>query len=128
MRATLPLALTLLAASCAAPATDGRGEGLAVLVLRLTSELNRATVERTMEERAPGFRDLPGLVQKIYGVDPVSGDYCGVLVFRSRADLEAYRVSELARSNPAAYRVVNSRAETYDLLFTLHPGLKAGGR
>ncbi len=78
-----------------------------------------------MHERAPAFREMPGLVQKIYAVDPISGDYCGIFVFRSRADLENYRASELAATNPSAYRVAASRAEVYDLLFTLHPGLRS---
>lgn len=121
----LMLILLLGLAACSTPATDGSGEGQVLLVVRLTSELDRDAVERTMRERAPGFRRMPGLIQKIYALDPRTGDLCGVFVFRSRADLEAYRASELAASNPAAYRVVSSRAETYDLLFTLHPGLRA---
>lgn len=122
-RVLIPL-LAILPA-CSAPPTDGTGEGHVVLVVRLTSALDRPTVERTMRQRAGAFRDMPGLIQKIYAVDPASGDFCGIFIFRSRADLEAYRAGELAASNPAAYRVLASRPETYDLLFTLHPGLRA---
>lgn len=122
---TLFLITLLFLPACASPVTDGRGEGMAILVVRLTSGLDRAAVERTMDERAPGFRAMPGLVQKLYGVDPQSGDYCGIFVFRSRADLDAYRAGDLARSNPDAYRVVSARAESYDLLFSLRPDLRA---
>ena len=56
-------------------------------------------------ERAPEFRALPGLLQKYYLQDPVTGELCGAYLWRSKEDFEAYRTSELRASIGKAYQV-----------------------
>ena len=63
-----------------------------VLFVRIESDLEPAELERRALERRPQFREVPGLVQKIYGRDE-SDSFCGVYFFESPEALEAYRGS-----------------------------------
>ena len=93
-----------------------------IYFVRIRSRLDAAETERRLHEREPRFRDVPGLVQKIYGRDPGNGDICGIYFFESDTALAAFRESDLARSIPAAYEAMETRRETFDLLFALWPG------
>lgn len=93
----------------------------AVLFVRIESDLGLPELERRIRERKPGFLEIPGLVQKIYGHDPESGDICGIYFFASQAALEAYRETELAQSIPQAYAATHVRREMFDVLDTLRP-------
>lgn len=92
-----------------------------ILFVRVKSGLDAEELERRALERAPRFREVPGLIQKIYGRDDATGDACGIYFFESREALAAYRESELARTIPDAYEAVEVRPEAYDLLFPLRP-------
>jgi hypothetical protein len=95
--------------------------------VKFPSGLSEAEVRRTMEERAPQFRALPGLLQKYYGRERASGEFCGIYLWDSEESLAAFRASELARSIPAAYRVARPpRVELFDVLFPLRAGAHAG--
>jgi hypothetical protein len=93
----------------------------AVLYVRVKSPLDFEELERRCIERKPGFLEVPGLLQKIYGRDPATGDACGIYFFESRAALDAYVASELARTIPIAYEATDVRREVYDVLFPLRP-------
>ena len=49
-----------------------------VLFVRISSDLDPEELDRRLLERRPRFLEVPGLVQKIYGRDPDSGDVCGI--------------------------------------------------
>jgi hypothetical protein len=72
-------------------------------------------------ERRPRFLEVPGLLQKVYGQDEETGAVCGIYFFESEAALGAFRESELARTIASAYEVVEFRAESYNLLYSLRP-------
>jgi hypothetical protein len=91
----------------------------AVLFVRITSALEPAEFDRRLLERRPRFQEVPGLVQKVYGRDPATGDVCGVYFFESGEALSAFRETELARSIPAAYEATQVRREAYDVLYSL---------
>ena len=93
-----------------------------VLFIRIKSDLGFAELERRIQERKPGFLEVPGLLQKIYGHDPQSGDICGIYFFASRAALDAYRETELARTIPEAYAATDVRREIFEVLDTLRSG------
>jgi hypothetical protein len=93
----------------------------AVLFVRISSGLDRDEFDRRLLERRPRFRDVPGLVQKVYGRDDETGDVCGIYFFESEEALAAYRETELARSIPAAYEAETVRREVYDVLYELWP-------
>jgi hypothetical protein len=69
----------------------------------------------------PRFREVAGLVQKIYGRDEATGEVCGIYFFESKQALAAFRETELAATIPAAYEAVDVRREDYELLYSLWP-------
>lgn len=91
----------------------------AILFVRIKSGLDAEEFERRLVERRPRFRDVPGLVQKIYGREEASGDVCGIYFFENEEALAAFRETELARTIPAAYEAVDVRREVYDVLYPL---------
>ena len=93
----------------------------AILFVRVRSELDYEELERRLEERRPRFLEVPGLVQKIYGKDEASGDYCGIYFFEDAAALAAFRASELAQTIASAYEAVEVRPEIYEVLYPLRP-------
>jgi hypothetical protein len=94
----------------------------AILFVRIKSGLDTAEFDRRLVERRPRFRDVPGLMQKVYGRDPATGEVCGIYFFDSGEALAAFRETELAQTIPTAYEAVDVRRETYDVLYSLWPG------
>jgi len=92
-----------------------------ILYVRVKSELDDEELERRLIERRPRFLEVPGLVQKIYGRDETSGDYCGIYFFEDEAALAAFRESDLAQTIAAAYEAVEVRPEVYNMLYPLRP-------
>jgi hypothetical protein len=92
-----------------------------VLFVRITSGLDADEFDRRLAERRPRFRSVPGLVQKIYGRDPDTGDVCGIYFFENTEALVAFRETELARTIPAAYEATEVRRELYEILYPLWP-------
>jgi hypothetical protein len=92
-----------------------------VLYVRIRTELDWEELQRRLESRRPRFLEVPGLLQKIYGRDPATGEVCGIYFFADQASLVAYRDSELAKTIPSAYEALDLRREVYEVLFPLHP-------
>jgi heme-degrading monooxygenase HmoA len=93
----------------------------AILFVRIKSGLDAQEFERRLLERRPRFREVSGLVQKVYGRDEATGDVCGIYFFESNAALAAFRESELAKTIAAAYEAIDVRREVYDVLYSLRP-------
>jgi hypothetical protein len=93
----------------------------AILFVRIDSALEAEEFERRLLERRPRFRDVPGLVQKIYGRDDATGDVCGIYFFENEEALAAFRETELAQTIPEAFEAVDVRREAYDVLYPLWP-------
>ena len=91
----------------------------AILFVRIKSGLDAKELERRLEERKPRFLGVPGLIQKIYGRDDVTGDVCGVYFFESKEALAAFRDTELAKTIPSAYEAIDVRREVYDVIYPL---------
>ena len=94
---------------------------VAILFVRIKSELDTQEFDRRLLERRPRFREVPGLVQKIYGRDAATGDVCGIYFFESTQSLAAFRETELAATIPSAYEAVDVRREVYEMLYPLWP-------
>lgn len=92
-----------------------------VLFVRVGSDLELEELERRVQQRRPEFLDVPGLTQKIYGRDPVTGDWCGIYFFESDDALAAFRESELAKSIPDAYQATEVRREVFEVMYPLRP-------
>lgn len=93
----------------------------AILFVRIKSGLDPDELDRRLVERRPRFRDVPGLVQKIYGRDESTGNVCGIYFFEDQAALSAFRETELAQTIPTAYEAEEVRRETYEVLYPLYP-------
>ncbi len=92
-----------------------------ILYVRLKSNLDDAELERRVNERKPRFLEVPGLIQKMYGRDDVSGEICGIYFFESEEALAAFLASDLAKTIPTAYVAASVRMEDYDVMFPLRP-------
>lgn len=92
-----------------------------VLFVRIRSDLEFDELARRALERKPRFLEVPGLIQKIYGRNPDTGDFCGIYFFESREALAAFREIELAKSIPDAYEATDVRREVFEVLYPLRP-------
>lgn len=93
---------------------------MVIQIVELRTELSEEELLAVAHERAPDFRAIPGLVQKYYVRRDGPGEYAGVYLWDSRASMEAYRDSDLARSIPEAYRVTEPPTiEVGEVLFPL---------
>lgn len=92
-----------------------------ILFVRIKSGLDPEELERRALERRPRFKEVPGLIQKIYGRDESSGDVCGIYFFESKEALAAFRDTELAKTIPAAYEANEVRREVYEVMYPLYP-------
>ena len=93
---------------------------MVVQFIRLKSGLSEDELLKKAQERAPRFRATPGLVQKYYVKLGDSGEFGGLYIWDSMESLQAFRESELAKSIPQAYHVIDKPdIETFDVLFQL---------
>jgi len=93
----------------------------AILYVRIKSDLDVEELERRLLERRPRFREVTGLIQKIYGRNETTGELCGIYFFDNREDLAAFRETELAQTIPSAYEAIEVRPEAYEVLYPLYP-------
>ena len=93
----------------------------AVLFVRVKTRLDMKELESRLEERRPGFLEVPGLLQKIYIREDTTGDVCGIYFFNDRAALKDFGESELAKTTAVAYEAYDVRREVFDVLLSLRP-------
>jgi hypothetical protein len=135
IRMFVPLFLCVILAACAADrcgscngcaaSAPGVPPGAVIHYVKLRSGLPEGEAMAMLHQRLPRFREVPGLLQKVYGREEGTGEICGIYIFESQAALDAFRESELARTIREAYQVESARIERYEVLFTLHPGIRA---
>jgi hypothetical protein len=84
-------------------------------------EICQADIER--------LRAVPGLVEKFFLSDPESGALCGVHLFASERDREAYVGSRFFAAVAERYAVRNGslRLERYDVFHLLNDGIALPG-
>jgi quinol monooxygenase YgiN len=78
--------------------------------------VSRREYEALCEELAPAFARIPGLVAKLWIVDPESNRAGGVYTWVDKAACEAYKADELYRAaieNPA---LTNLRSRQFDVV------------
>ena len=89
-------------------------------IVKLKTLLPRHELLHIAHERAPEFRALPGLIQKYYVDREGEGEYAGVYLWDSMQSLARFRESELAKSIPEAYGVIEPPViEIAEILFPL---------
>jgi len=93
---------------------------MVILSVKFKSALSDSEVMRIVEERAPSFRALPGLIQKYYGREKATGEFTGIYIWDSEESLIQFRESELARSIPESYQAVGKpRIEVFEVPLVL---------
>lgn len=75
-----------------------------VSIVRFRSGLTDERVQVLFETRADRYRQVPGLVEKLY-LRFRSGEHGAVYVWETEEALEAFRASDLGRSIGTAYEV-----------------------
>ncbi len=89
-------------------------------IIKLKSNLPEEELLNKAREREPQFKAIPGLVQKYYVKIGQSGQYGGIYVWDSPESLRSYRESDLAKSIPEAYEIIEApNIEIMDILFQL---------
>jgi heme-degrading monooxygenase HmoA len=98
------------------------GGVMIVSLVRFKSRLSDAEVQAMFEERADLYRNVPGLVEKIYLRFRESGEFGAVYVWDSEEALMRFRETELARTIPDVYQVEQApRAELADVRLVIQP-------
>lgn len=91
-----------------------------IQIVKLKTSLSEDEVMTIAQERAPQFRELPGLLQKYYVKLGQPNQYGGVYIWDSRESLMAYRESELAATIASAYKGTEPpQIEVHDIMFQL---------
>jgi heme-degrading monooxygenase HmoA len=89
-------------------------------IIKLKSNLPEEELLKRAREREPQFKTIPGLVQKYYVKTDQPGQYGGIYVWDSPESLQSYRESDLAKSIPEAYEIIEApNIEIMDILFQL---------
>ena len=89
-------------------------------IIKLKSNLPEQELLIKAKEREFQFIDIPGLLQKYYVKTGQSGQYGGIYIWESQKSLNAYRESDLAKSIPEAYEIIEAPSiEIMDILFQL---------
>lgn len=77
-----------------------------VLVILYKSGLSMDEVLSRFKKRSDKYRDVKGLLQKLYVRDESTDHVGGIYVFDSKESLEAFRNSDLEKSIGDAYEFV----------------------
>ena len=89
-------------------------------IIKLKSNLPEEELLNKAKEREPQFKAIPGLVQKYYVKTDQPEEYGGIYIWDSPESLKSYRESDLAKSIPEAYEIVEPpNIEMMDILFQL---------
>ena len=92
-----------------------------VSILRFRSGLTDEEVQDLYEARADRYRQVPGLVEKLY-LRYRSGEHGALYVWESDEALAAFRASDLGRSIGPTYKVVDEpEAELADVTLLVQP-------
>jgi len=89
-------------------------------IIKLKSNLPEEELLKKAKERESQFKAIPGLVQKYYVKTDQPQEYGGIYIWDSPESLQSYRESDLAKSIPEAYEIVEApNIEIMDVLFQL---------
>jgi heme-degrading monooxygenase HmoA len=99
---------------------------MVVQIVRFKSALSDQEVQRTYEARAPQYRALSGLRQKLYLRFKATGEHGAIYVWDDEAAMARFRQSELARTIPEAYKVQGTPdVDVAEVVYTLRPDAQA---
>ena len=92
-----------------------------ILYVLYKSGLPIEEIFKRFKERAEKYRNVKGLVQKLYIHDESTGHVGGIYVFDTKESLEAFKASDLAKSLGDAYQFVEPpQRRIFNLVLVLH--------
>jgi heme-degrading monooxygenase HmoA len=95
---------------------------MVVQVVKYKTGLSDEEAAETIAQRAPQYKALQGLRQKLYIREPETGEYGGIYVWEDEDAMRDFRESDLAGTIPAAYRVEGQpRVEVFEVVSVLRP-------
>jgi hypothetical protein len=99
----------------------------AVLAVKFQSTLKPEVLMKTCLDNLQDFRDVPGLIEKYYLTEELSGAISGIYLFATKAAREAFWTSDLAKDIVTRYGVdvETLRVERYDLAIVLNDAVLA---
>ena len=99
----------------------------AVLSVKFNSTHSPEELINVCLEDLETFRNVPGLLQKYYLAEELTGAISGLYIFESRSARAAFWTSALARIIPERYGVIPEtlRVEQYDMAIVLNDVLLA---
>jgi heme-degrading monooxygenase HmoA len=96
-------------------------DNLVVSIVRFQSRLSDEDVQALYKQRAERYRQLPGLVEKIYLQFRETGEAGAIYVWESEEALRRFRESELAGSISDVYQVEGPPSvELADVCLVVH--------
>jgi hypothetical protein len=98
-----------------------------VLSVKFNSTHAAEELINVCQEDLETFRSVPGLLQKYYIAEEVTGALSGIYIFENKVAREAFLNSELAKNIPTRYGVIPDtlRVELYDMAIVLNDLLLA---
>jgi hypothetical protein len=91
-----------------------------VQFVQFETSLSEDEVMAVAKERLPEFRAIPDLVQKFYLKLDKPNHYGGFYIWKSREAMLAFRETELAKTIPAAYKIIGTPdVDIYEMVFPL---------
>ena len=99
----------------------------AVLAVKFKSKLEPEKLMSICNENLKDFRDVPGLLEKYYLAEEITGAISGVYLFTTKSAREAFWNSELAKDIVPTYGVIADtiRVERYDMAIVLNGAVLA---
>jgi len=99
----------------------------AVLLVKFNSTHSAKELMNVCQEDLETFRKVPGLLQKYYMAEELTGAIRGIYIFETKSARAAFWTSELAKDIPTRYGVISGtlRVEQYDMALVLNDVLLA---
>ena len=98
-----------------------------VLSVKFNSTHSYEKLMKICQEDLEIFRNVPGLIQKYYVIEEITGALSGIYVFKNKNAKETFWNSDLAKSIPARYgvKLPTLRVENFDMAIVMNEVLVA---
>ena len=99
----------------------------AVLSVKFNSRLSADELINVCVEDLEDFKNVPGLIQKYYIMEELTGAISGIYIFENKSARASFWASDLAKKIPERYSVIpeSLRVEQYEMAIVLNDVLLA---
>ena len=98
-----------------------------VLSVKFNSSLSAEELKNECVANLEDFRNVPGLIQKYYIAEELTGAISGIYIFENKTARASFWESDLAKNIPVKYGVIleSLRVEQYSMAIVLNDVLVA---